>query len=171
MLRTCGAPQPLVPADPMSSDDRLNIQQFASGPFKPHGRVELWTEGNVVYLEASGPFNKEAVLAVGATWRELFARLPHSGPFADVVVVEGSMMAGPEVLEAFGAFLGMNTAANVAPCAVAWVVPPAVEGGVLMIPAFEQIYQAAGRNIRFFDNLPQARDWVRGQLRLQTPLP
>lgn len=152
----------------MRSDDRLNIQQFASGPFKPHGRIELWAEGNVVYLEAAGPFNKEAVMAVGVTWRELFARIPSTEVFADIVTVDVSMMAGPEVLEAFGAFLQDNSAANVAPRAVAWVVPPTVEGSFFMIPAFEQVYQSAGRNIRFFDNLPEAQDWVRTQLGAST---
>lgn len=143
---------------------KLSIDRFASGPFRPHGRIELWTEGNVVRLNAMGPFNKEAVVAMGATWRQLFAELPVRDPFADIVTITGSMMAGPDVLQAFASFLQANTSAHIAPCAVAWVVSPEVEGVELMTPQFEHVYELAGRNIRFFDSDEIAVQWVRQQL-------
>ncbi len=57
-----------------------------------------------------------------------------------------------------------NTAANLAPCALAWVVPPEVEGAMLMIPQFRQVYEAAGRNIAFFETQDAAQAWIRIQL-------
>jgi hypothetical protein len=124
----------------------------------------MWAEGKVIYLSAAGPFNMEAVAAIGAAWRQLFADLPAQGLFADIVVATGSLMAGPDVIRAFGQFLQANTVANLAPCAVAWVVPPDVEGGMLMIPQFRQVYEAAGRNIAFFEAEDTAQDWIRTQL-------
>lgn len=150
---------------------KLSIDQFASGPFRPHGRIELWTEGNVVRLNAMGPFNKEAVVAMGTTWRRLFAELPVHGAFADIVTITGSLMAGPDVLQAFASFLQANTSARIAPCAVAWVVPPEVEGAELMTPQFEHVYALAGRNIQFFDSDPIAVQWVRQQLQRVSVVP
>ncbi len=148
----------------MPQSKRLNSDQFATGPFRPHGRAELWAEGKVIHLSAAGPFNMEAVLAIGAAWRQLFADVPAQGLFADIVIATGSMMAGPDVIRAFGQFLQANTAANLAPCAVAWVVPPEVEGAMLMIPQFRQVYEAAGRNIAFFETQDAAQAWIRIQL-------
>ncbi|MBY0464438.1 MAG: hypothetical protein K2W33_05800 [Burkholderiales bacterium] len=148
----------------MPQSTRLNSDLFACGPFRPHGRAELWAEGKVIHLTAAGPFNQEAVVAIGAAWHQLFADLPAQGLFADLVTVTGSLMAGPDVMQAFGQFLRANTAANIAPCAVAWVVPPEVEGALLMTPLFKQVYEAAGRNVAFFDTAHDAQVWIRAQL-------
>ena len=104
----------------MEHGPRKSVDEFATGPFRPHGRIEIWAEGNVVRLEAAGPFNKEAVVAMGATWRALFAGMPADGPFADIVTIHRSVMTSQEVVDAFGAFLAANTAARQAPSAVAW---------------------------------------------------
>ncbi|HRK40032.1 MAG TPA: hypothetical protein PK347_16780 [Burkholderiaceae bacterium] len=155
----------------MPNTQRLDSDQFATGPFRPHGRAELSAQGKIIHLTASGPFNMEAVSAIGAAWRQLFAESPADGPFADIVTVVGSMMAGPDVMRAFGTFLQANTAASIAPCAVAWVVPPGVEGAVIMIPQFRQVYEAAGRNIAFFDGAEPAQTWVLEQLQLAQTQP
>lgn len=148
----------------MIHSQRISSDQFATGPFRPHGRVELLAQGKIIHLTASGPFNMEAVNAIGAAWRQMFADSPAEGPFADIVTVAGSMMAGPDVMRAFGSFLQANTAAHISPCAVAWVVPADVEGAVIMIPQFRQVYEAAGRNIAFFDSAEPAQAWVLDQL-------
>ncbi|MBL8488952.1 MAG: hypothetical protein JNK22_17950 [Rhodocyclaceae bacterium] len=149
----------------MEHGPKKSVDEFATGPFRPHGRIEIWAEGNVVRLDAAGPFNKEAIVAMGATWRALFDGMPADGPFADLVTVHRSVMASQEVVDAFGGFLAANTAARQAPSAVAWVVDPEVEGASLMLPKFAAVYVAAGRNFRFFDNEPEAEAWVREQLR------
>ena len=154
----------------MEHGPRKSVDEFATGPFRPHGRIEIWAEGNVVRLEAAGPFNKEAVVAMGATWRALFAGMPADGPFADIVTIHRSVMTSQEVVDAFGAFLAANTAARQAPSAVAWIVDKDVEGASLILPKFAQVYAAAGRNFRFFDNEPEAVAWVRAQLRDLPPV-
>lgn len=150
----------------MPQGTRLSSDLFGSGPFRPHGRAEMWAEGKVIRLSAVGPFNQEAVVAIGAAWRQLFADLPRHEMFADIITATGSMMAGPDVISAFGLFLKANTAAHIAPCAVAWVVAPDVEGAELMIPQFKAVYESAGRNIAFFETDEAAQTWVRAQLQL-----
>lgn len=148
----------------MPHHPRINSDQFAQGLFRPHGRAELWAEGKVIYLQAVGPFNMEAVAAIGGAWRQLFAEGPAAEAFADIVLVSNSMLAGPEVMAAFGQFLLANSAAGIAPMAVAWVVPPEVEGATIMIPQFRRTYAMAGRNIAFFEREAEAEAWVRQQL-------
>lgn len=142
----------------------LVSDHFATGRFPPHGRIELWAEGNVVRLTGTGPFNVEAIQAMGAAWRALCTELPEGQPFADIVTVRESMMASPNVLEAVGRFLQNNSANHIAPRAVAWIVPPDVEGASLMIPQFERVFREAGRHIAFFDDEPTALSWVKAAL-------
>jgi hypothetical protein len=142
----------------------LVSDHFATGPFPPHGRIELWAEGNVVRLTATGPFNVEAIQAMAAAWRALCADLPEAEPFADVVTVKDSIMASPEVLDAIGRFLNHNSEQHIAPRAVAWIVPPDVEGASLMIPQFEHVFTEAGRRIAFFEDEASALAWVKTAL-------
>ncbi len=150
------------------SESKLHSDDFASGPFRPHGSIELWTEGNVVRLNARGPFNKEAVLAMHTAWRQLAASVPLQSAFADIVTVSDSMMAGPDVLNSFAQFLQANTSSDLVPCAIAWVVPRHVEGALLMIPLFEEAYRVAQRNVRFFEVDAEAVQWVKAQLQPST---
>ncbi len=143
---------------------RTTVSQFADGMFVPHGRVELRRAGHVVYLEASGPFNTEAITALGAAWRGLFVNLPPGAMFADIAIMHHSVMASPDVLAAFHGFLQRNTTDGLAPKAVAWVVGPEVEGAEIMVPRFKKIYTEAGRNFRFFATLPDAEAWIDSEL-------
>ena len=148
----------------MDPGSKRNTDQFASGPFRPHGRVEIWAEGNVVRLDAAGPFNEEAIIALGAAWRSLFAELPLCGPFADVVLLRRSILASQKVVDAFGLFLAANTQAGHAPSVVAWIVPPEIEGRSFMLPKFAEIYAAAGRPFAAFETEAEAEAWVRAKL-------
>lgn len=154
----------------MGQELKKSTDEFAAGPFRPHGRVEIWAEGNVVRLDAAGPFNKEAVIALGATWRSLFAELPRQGAFASITVVRNSVLISQEVLDALGAFLRSNTAAGQGAEAVAFVVAPDVEGRSMMLPMFAETYAAAGRNFAAFATEAEAEVWVRARLQ-ESPAP
>lgn len=141
-----------------------DIQSYASGAFKPHGQVEFWTEGPVVRIEAQGPFNREAIQAVGLAMQELFAGSPPSGAFADILEVRRSIMISPEALEAFGLFLARMSVNHSAPLAVACVVAPEVEGRSLVLPLLAKLYAKHGRQFAAFETMPAAEAWVRERL-------
>ncbi|QPF71917.1 hypothetical protein G8A07_02555 [Roseateles sp. DAIF2] len=150
----------------------MNIRQtskrsstaFASGIFRPHGQVDIWTEGTIVRLEACGPFNREGVLAMGLAMRDLFAGAPVGPRFADILEMHQSLLASPDALEAFTGFLKTMSEAKTAPVAVAFVAAPEVEGRSLMLPIFARIYAEHGREFAAFETLAEAEAWVRARL-------
>ena len=148
----------------MEQDFRRNTDQFATGPFRPHGQVEIWSEGNVMRLDATGPFNKEVVIALGATWNSLFDEMPVNGPFANIIVIRRSVVVSQEVLDAFGEFLRANNRAGRGASAVAFVVATEVEGRALMLPMFAATYAAAGRRFAAYETEAEADAWVRERL-------
>lgn len=143
---------------------KRNIEAFAAGSFRPHGQVEIWTEGSVVRIEAQGPFNREAVQAVGRAMRDLFAERPVGRVFADILVMRDSLIASPDALAAFEQFLAAMSAAGFAPEVVAYVVAPEVEGRSLMLPLFTEIYARHGREFAAFECMAEAEAWVRERL-------
>jgi hypothetical protein len=151
----------------VSSNDKagsLRSENFAPGPFRPHGSVEIWRDGSVVHLIAEGPFNLETVQGVGRAMRELFASQPPQGRFVDILEMRTSIMASKEVMAAFGRFLADMSAAKTAPLAVAYVVAPGVEGRGLMLPIFARVYAENGRRFAAFETMDEARAWALEQL-------
>lgn len=143
---------------------RLRSEDFAPGPFRPHGSVELWKDGSVVHLVAEGPFNLETVQGVSRAMQELFAKQAPQGRFVDVLEMRTSIMASREVMDAFGRFLAQMSAAKTAPLAVAYVVAPDVEGRGVMLPLFARVYAEHGRRFAAFETMDEARAWALAQL-------
>jgi len=143
---------------------KRDIHAYASGAFKPHGLIEFWTEGPVVRIEAQGPFNREAIQAVGVAMRELFVAMPPAPQFADILEIRHSIMISPEALEAFGRFLAQMSANKSAPVAVAYVVAGDVEGRSMILPLLARLYAEHGRDFAAFETLAQAEAWVRKRL-------
>lgn len=143
---------------------KRNIETYATSGFRPHGRVEFWAEGSVVRIEAEGPFNREAVQAVGLAMRDLFATMPPGQRFADVLEFRGSLLASPDALAAFADFLRAMSVAKTAPVAVAYVVGAEVEGRSLMLPIFAQLYAEHGRQFAAFLTHEEAGAWLRERL-------
>ena len=141
---------------------RRSIEAYASGAFRPHGRIEFWAEGSVIRIAAEGPFNREAVQAVGLAMRDLFVTVPVGPHFADLLEFRGSLLASPDALAAFGDFLHAMSSAKTAPIAVAFVVAPDVEGRGLMLPIFAKLYAEHGREFSAFE--AEAERWLRERL-------
>jgi len=148
----------------VSKPKTRNISTFATSGFRPHGAVEFWAEGSVIRILAEGPFNREAVQAVGLAMRDLFASMPSAGRFADLLEFRNSLLASPDALEAFADFLKAMSAAKTAPVAVAYVVGPQVEGRSLMLPIFAKLYAEHGREFEAFETQAEAEHWLRERL-------
>jgi hypothetical protein len=146
------------------SQSKRSSAEFATGVFRPHGQVDIWAEGSLVRLEAYGPFNREGIQAMGLAMRDLFASVPVGGRFGDILVMHESLMASPDALASFEAFLQAMSQAKTAPVAVAYVAAPEVEGRSLMLPIYAEIYARHGRRFAAFEHLADAEAWVREQL-------
>ena len=145
----------------MKSDSPINVhssEEFARGIFKPHGRVQMWVEGAIVYALAQGPFNQEFVAATVQARTELFKSSPPPEPHGHILQVHRSLMASPEMLTVFAGFIGNLKRQS---AATAWVVAPEVEGRDFLLPMFERIFLSHGRNFKAFETLREAEAWVR----------
>lgn len=147
-----------------NADNKLNLLAGAMGLFKPHGRLALWTEGSVMHIQAEGPFNREAVLALGVAMKQLYQTLPTDRSFVYLLEFRTSLLASPDALAAYGDFLKAMSMAQRAPKVVAFVVAPEVEGASLMVPLFARLYAEHGRQFAAFETMALAEAWLRGRL-------
>ncbi len=147
-----------------NAKNKLNLLAGAKGLFKPHGRLALWTEGSVMHIQAEGPFNREAVLALGLAMKQLYQTLPLDREFVFLLEFRASLMASPEAMAAYGDFLKAMSMAKRAPKAVVFVVAPEVEGASLMLPLFARLYAEHGRQFAAFETMAPAEHWLRERL-------
>ena len=140
--------------------DKRNIQDFAGGGFRPHGEVELWAEGPVMRVIATGPFNREAVLALGKAVHDLYQELGPDRPFCELVEYRGSLLASPEALTTLSDLLALMTKIGTAQKAVALVVAGEVEARDLMLPMVCKVYAENGRNVASFETVAAGRAWL-----------
>ncbi len=135
------------------------VAPFASGPFEPHGRIEHWLEGNVLCFEATGPFNVEAIEALGRSREQWLPAAGFTGLFANIAEFRNSVLVTPEGFEAFRRYLGGRTSS-----ATAFVIAPDVEGASTMVPLFEREFASLGHPFAAFETRVAAEVWVRATL-------
>ncbi|UXH78754.1 hypothetical protein [Roseateles amylovorans] len=143
---------------------KRDIQAFVDGPFRPHGRIEVWREGAMVRSRAEGPFNREAVLGLGRAMDDLLTVDPPPARFIDLAELSVSMIASPDAMQELDRFLGEIAQHRAPPVAVAYVVGADVEGRALMLPLYHALYRKHGRRFQVFLNLEDALGWLNAQL-------
>ncbi|OWQ86339.1 hypothetical protein CDN99_21145 [Roseateles aquatilis] len=147
---------------------KRDIHTYVGGPFRAHGQIEMWREGDVIRLRGQGPFNREAVLGLGAAMADLLTRDPPPAVFGDILELRGSMVTSPDSMEELGQFMARMAAHRSPPVAVAYVAGPEVEGRDFMLPLFEALYQKHGRRFGAFGSLDDAKAWMAEQLKKAT---
>jgi len=156
----------------MKSDpERLvrSTDRFQAGAFRPHGKLDMWLEGGdaegvIIYSVAEGPFNAEFLKAYVLARADLMAKSGRPHLRAHILQMKRSMMASPDMLEAYRRLLSGAAASHLVAQHTAWVVGPEVEGRDFMLPLFEQLYREFGLPFAAFEHLPPAEAWMRSQL-------
>lgn len=144
---------------PHSTDD------FADGKYRPHGRLEVHVEGNVCIYRAEGPFNLEAILALGKARRAIVDEWGDRGSVsATIVQFYTSMLMSQDALDAYTKGMQMHLKQAKPNVAVAWVVAPTVEGRSIMLRNFEKIFASLGIPWKSFEKLDEARIWVQSKI-------
>jgi len=143
----------------------LDSDDLAQGPFRPHGRSVVWPDDDIFRVETVGPFNAEAVEAVGRTREKIFEQHPPVENYAFINSWQGSVMMSDAVLEAYSETLKASyTHKYRRPSAMAWIVPPGVEGARFMEPRLRTVFEEFGIPFRMFQDEASAEGWVRGLL-------
>lgn len=142
----------------------LSHEQFAPSRYKPHGRVTVWPEGNIVYLDLNGPFNREFFASLLALNASLYTALKDNGPFVEIATFRSNMLMSADALDEFGLVLSRRKADGCAPLATAWVIGDDVDGAFIILPLAEKKFIQVGRPFRIFQGMDAAEAWARGFL-------
>jgi hypothetical protein len=141
-----------------------NTDEFQQGQFPPHGRVEMHLSGKTILLRACGPFNIELVSALASLEADFLSRHAAQGPFAEIVIFSGSVLASPEVLAAHAQLLVMLKQAGLAHIATAYVIPKDLEGEPFTAPVAKENYAALDWPYQQFQNFEDAQSWINEML-------
>ncbi len=115
--------------------EKNSTDHYQHGQFRAHGRVEMHLKGNIIYVDAHGPFNLELINALVA-------------------------LASLEVLEAHKQLLVMLKGAGLAHKATANVIPENLEGAEFTAPIAAQNYAEIGWPFRIFQSMEDAENWI-----------
>lgn len=140
---------------------KTSTSQVGSLPFTPHGKVDIWQEGDLHLYEATGPFNKELVDGLAIAQAEFLRDVQPTGPWASICIVRNSALGTPDGLQRYGELIRQAPPQFTA-VATAYVIDNTVEGGQLMAPLFTRVFAEAKRPFQIFATLDEARRWAQG---------
>lgn len=148
-----------------ASPPRIDVGQLPQGRFLAHGELQVWPHGRLMCFEASGPFNVEMVAAMSRAVGLLLRRWQPPTPYVSVTWWHGSLMASPEVLEAYRDLLRRGRQAMPAELGCLWCVGPDITDASLMKPLWQQVHADCGYRLEFLDSdatlLARADDLLR----------
>ena len=147
---------------PMSESH--STDDFSEGRFKPHGNIDVRVEGNICIFRAEGPFNMEAIVALGKARRAIVENWDNRGRAATIAVFHNSILMTSDALKAYSDGLKAHLTQVKPNVAVAWVVAPDVEGRALLLPYFAEIFANCNVPWQAFEELDAARAWVKARL-------
>ena len=139
----------------------LSHENFLPSFFKPHGQVKVWPEGNVVFLDLTGPFNREFFSSLLVLNDTLYSELRGNGPFVEIALFRESMLMPQDALAEFGSILLKRSECNISPLATAWVIGEEITESIIMLPLFKKKFAEAARPFEVFNSLDDANAWVR----------
>ena len=130
--------------------------------FPAHGTVDQSVApvpgGRVVYIDATGPFNREMVDRIREAHTPTFREAAVRGPFGHITTFHSSMLATPDAFTAFTALVAEWRAMGIVPTANAYVVGPEVEGATIVKPHYRRAWD--GTSFEIFEHRDEAEAWV-----------
>lgn len=131
---------------------RINVGQLPQGRFMAHGELQVWHHARLLCYEAGGPFNVEMVGAMSRAVGRLLQQWQPSEPYVVVTWWHGSLLASPEVLEAYHGLLRLGRQVMAPELACLWQVGPEIEDAAFMKPLWKQVHDACGYRLEFCES-------------------
>lgn len=117
----------------------VQSEAYATGPFAPHGSMQIHQLGAVFKAQATGPFNVEFMKAYGRMWASLLKSYTGGGRLVFVSFWHTSMLASPDALQVYDQILQIG-ARNIPEGSVhIWHVPEDIEGRSMMLPRWREV--------------------------------
>lgn len=131
-------------------------------PFPAHGDFALRQDGRLLMSDLTGPWNLERVDRYRIEVAPHVARLAAKGPWAQIAVCHRSELAPQDALLAL-ADSARLLAGQYHRVAIAYVLPPGVEGHGLMESVLTRLY-GGFQTAACFDALAPACTWALAQV-------
>lgn len=145
----------------MSTKKSASTDNYDPVKFRPHGRVTFIKDGDLLICEATGPFNKELLLAIADTERDMILQMQVYPRWADIVIIKENAMASTEALEEFTGYLTSLGRQNLNATVTAMVIDDTVTGADVMTARLIDAYIDAGVNLTVFKTLNDAKVFVK----------
>lgn len=130
---------------------RINVGQLPQGRFLAHGELQVWHHARLLCYEAGGPFNVEMVGAMSRAVGRLLREWQPTEPYVAVTWWHGSLLASPDVLEAYHDLLRLGRQVMAPELACLWQIGPEIEDAAFMKPLWKQVHDACGYRLEFCD--------------------
>jgi hypothetical protein len=112
----------------------------------------------VVYIDATGPFNREMVDRIREIHTTTFRDAAAQGPFGHISLFHASMLATPDAITAITAQHVEWKAMGILPTANAYVAGPDVEGVTIVQSHYRRAWEGACFEI--FERRDEAEAWI-----------
>ncbi|MCU6435571.1 hypothetical protein LPB67_17470 [Undibacterium sp. Jales W-56] len=130
---------------------------------RSHGSFEIYTDGQVLVSEVTGPWNTELVVDWLGAVLPMIQELAFQGPWGTVAIIKNSLLCPKEALQLLTdrARIAVDQYRMVGSV---YVAAPDVDGRHFIEPVYAKFYQGICP-IQFFDRYPDALAWVRQECR------
>lgn len=142
-----------------NSTDHVQASRFAA-----HGLIELAMEGDILYYQATGPFNEELFDRFAVAQASYLTTLQHPTPWVSIATFVNSALFTPEAIARYTAVMQAPKPAGLTPIGTAFVIGPDIEGGKIMAPHFRKIYDSIQRPFTVASTQEEAQAWALSML-------
>jgi hypothetical protein len=126
--------------------------------FRPHGRFKVWTDGQLLISEMTGPWNRELVEYWAAQALQLTGEFSNERPYIAITTVYESILCPADAMERIAKAIEYSH--THLPCLANVVVAAEdVDGRGLVKSAYQRIGLE-----NFFTELESAKDWAQKTL-------
>jgi hypothetical protein len=122
--------------------------------FRPHGRFKVWTEGQLLLTEITGPWNRELVEYWAEQARDLVTVFSPERPYVAISTVFESILCPADAIERIAQVV-QHSRANLPCLANVIVVAKDVDGCDIV----KQTYQRIGLE-HIFEDFDSAKAWA-----------
>jgi hypothetical protein len=147
-----------------SDQHKGSTDQVTATAFRPHGRIDIWMEQDVLYYEATGPFNEELFVCLAVAQKNFLNDLQPTGPWASIGIFVSNALTTPEGIARYTQIMQTPRTPALTPVATAFVIGAEVVGGSIMAPHLKKLFAAIERPMRICTNLGDAQQWVHAML-------
>ncbi len=128
--------------------------------FQPHGCIDIWMDGDLLYYESTGPFNTELVDALAVAQLAILKDIPTTRPWASISISKQSLLMSPDAMARYAEIMRAPKPIGLSPVATAFVIGPEIEGRDIVTPHFVKIYAEIGRPMEIFETIEAATHWA-----------